>query len=193
MIILQNAYNAYLTKKYEKEINEFVEISHGEIDGLIKENEFKILNEIYLTQSSTHVISDLKNKVILMKELKECLSDPLTIDVDKFKGLGLNNTNHNYGWLNNLIVEGESKQFEEVEIEGVVDFSKASLIGLNTCNTSSEIGKALTSIYELLSNTIKKIETTEINLTVNDGNTTASQFAKDIMNEIKKNKGTSSK
>ncbi len=76
------------------------------------------------------------------------------------------------------------------EIDGNVDLTKGTLnTGLITGITSNNIAEAIDKLTEIITSTIKKIETTEINLTVNDGNASASQFATEIMNSLKKNKG----
>ncbi|MCL1696410.1 hypothetical protein [Lysinibacillus sp. BPa_S21] len=240
MTILQNAYNAYLTKKYEKEINEFKEGVNKEIEIRIKENEAKILYEIYHIASNLSTISNLKNKINLLKELKKDLNNPLTINIDDFIGLGLEVSVNNYERLNEVIVKGESKfiVFKQTDsnnlAEGKIENYKWDVpsnveVNYDFVNNKIQIEDIANKLIDAYKKYVQQCAEEAVNqdnerhekciklldkqfeeakknidkrlneiddqnkchiaITVNGCNTSASQFAAEFVEKIKKNKG----
>lgn len=160
MTILQNAYNAYLTKKYEKEINEFKELASTVIDTEVKGIEKSIVFEV-TEVSTTDRLAFYKTTLEKLQKLKRDIKyNTLTVDANLYMELHIDNLFDEYKNLNNLIVEGESSQFSEIKFVG--DIGLTSGIVINTHKHECICG---------------------------NNTTNASQFAKDILNEIRMKRG----
>lgn len=109
MTILQNAYNAYLTKKYEKEINEFKEVALT----VIKDAEKKLKDELYLCSvlSDNKCGTDKVSKDLLgLIEIERLLNkNTLNIEGRLFNTRYIDELGNEYQKLNNLIVKGETE------------------------------------------------------------------------------------
>ncbi|MEQ6355113.1 hypothetical protein ABNX05_10840 [Lysinibacillus sp. M3] len=113
MTILQNAYNAYLTKKYEKEINEFKEVTKSVLD----EASSKLKKDLY---HCTILSDDKRGAAIATKDLTDLIKleqmindNPLEIESRLLNNRYIDTLANEYQKLNNLIVEGETVQFDE--------------------------------------------------------------------------------
>lgn len=197
MTILQNAYKGYLTKKYEKEINDFKECSLKVVSGEIKTYENLALNQIKIGKSID--VDKFDNYRVNLNELTSIVSkinnDPLNLEENTLSTLGLWSVLENYNNLNDLIVEGESKfiVFKEVQSSdaGGFDIDSTSglvkAVGTLTEKTGNQIGEAMKKLEKSLSDVPYDYYSIKINTSQNN----ASQFAKDIMDKIKKTKGGS--
>jgi|GEM_PF-3361591 len=109
MTILQSAYNAYLTKKYEKDINEFKELALT----VIKDAEKKLKDELYLCA----VLSDNKREVdkvskdlLNLIEIERLINNhTLNIEGRLLNNRYIDTLGNEYQKLNNLIVKGETE------------------------------------------------------------------------------------
>lgn len=109
MTILQNAYIAYLTKKYEKEINEFKAVALT----VIKDAEKKLKDDLYLCavlsdnkRGTDEVTKDLLDLIEIERLVNK---NTLNIEGRLFNNRYIDELGNEYHKLNNLIVEGETK------------------------------------------------------------------------------------
>lgn len=108
MTILQNAYNSYLTKKYEKEINEFKKVALEILDKKIKTIELQYPKDISLrklewdTNTLKSIKHDVENKTLLL-------------DTNMPSVLEIYDLLDEYEKLNDLIVKGETAQFVNLD------------------------------------------------------------------------------
>lgn len=207
MTILQNTYNAYLTKKYEKEINEFKEVAKS----ALAEANSKLKNDLY---HSTVLSDDKRGAAMATEDLTNLINlerlinnNPLEIENRLLNKPYLDTLMIEYQKLNILIVEGETVQFNENKYKW--DLSKdndvnkvlnkhwqeavdvlektAENIGFMTEKTGNQIGEVMKKLEKSLSD----VPYDYYFIKINTPQSNASQFAKDIMDKIKKNKGGS--
>lgn len=208
MTILQNAYKGYLTKKYEKEINEFIDLALSVIDNA----ELKLKQALYdanVTINSPSYSERVTKELLNLIEVKRAVkNNPLEIEGRVFNREYTSQLVDEYQKLNNLIVQGESTQFDknkykwdealkdDKDINEILhkywqatnnDLAKfTSIIGCNTESTGKQIADALTKI-------ISKIETAENNLTYINKAEFAKKLAENISNGMKNHLNKASK
>lgn len=186
MTILQNAYNAYLTKKYEKEINKFKELALT----VIKEAEIKLKDDLY---ESTVLFDNKRDAEKSTKDLLNLIDIKRLINTEvlQFES-GLFNKRYidilvdEYNKLNNLIVEGESK---------FIVFNSVEPIQEETIVEEDAVSKLIDTLFEearkILDERLNEIDKQNkyyIDITFNGCEASAKQFATSIMNEMRTKK-----
>ncbi|KOS61571.1 hypothetical protein FJQ98_15885 [Lysinibacillus agricola] len=116
MTILQNAYNAYLSKKYEKEINEFKDYALNKLDKSITNTENNLLRYVTNDHYGYDKIQSEKETLKTLQKLKSCVSGnilSLNINYGEYPVYITYELEEKYNKLNGLIVKGETVQFDE--------------------------------------------------------------------------------
>lgn len=109
MTILQDAYNAYLTKKYKKDIKEFKELALT----VIKDAEKKLKDDLYLcavlsdkNRETDKISKDLVNLI----EIERLINNhTLNIEGRLLNNRYIDTLGNEYQKLKNLIVKGETE------------------------------------------------------------------------------------
>jgi len=171
MTILQNAYNAYLTTKYDKEINEFKELALSVINNA----ELKLREElqIHTVHSDNKVGADRVTKeLISLFEIDRLIkNNTLEIECRLFNKPYIDSLVTEYQKLKDLIVNGESvvidmskyKWDETIDKQGVTIIlneqwnevssklkKKVLDVGSSTEITLNQIAGAIIEVSEVL-------------------------------------------
>lgn len=144
MVILQNAYNAYLSKKYEVEINQFKEVALKLLDEKIKtiEQQLKVINTLE-QYSCSKLLRSLKWDLNSLESVKYNVKNrTLLLDTEVPSNLKIQEVLDEYQKLNDLIVKSEMVTVDN-------DKSKWDISSLEVClKTPKQIADEIAEIMK---------------------------------------------